>query len=135
MRRLIGFPVLVSFGLFAGIAAGQARPYDELMREIQATFDRLGGNLDTNLQAAAADAATLETLFRETVEFWEPFNTRTALEAARGAREAAAAIAAAARENNLDEARDSYADIQGSCRSCHGTHRVQVPGRAFRIKP
>lgn len=135
-------------GLFSGGAAAlaQNRPYDQVMKDIGATFDSLEQNLEPDEESAAAaldeesaaaaveDAAKLEGLFEEVAAFWAPFNAQYALNLARDARESAAAVGAAVRGNDIEMAQEGYAAIQRSCTNCHYSHRV-VTDDGFLIKP
>ena len=83
---MAGFLAIACAGLLSSPAAAQKRPYDLLMKDVASTFDSLRKDLDGgNVATAAADAARLERLFRETEEFWTPFKTIDAIDAAKGA--------------------------------------------------
>src|SRR5262245_55253013 len=107
MSRQAAFVVILVAGVFAvasGIAS-QQRPYNELMKDINATYASVKKNLDGKAAAlAAADAAKLETLFKDTEAFWAQFKTKDALDAAKAAQQGAAAIAVAANANDLQKA-------------------------------
>src|SRR5207302_8955539 len=77
--------------------AQQHRPYDQIMKDVGATFANLKKNLDSNSGAAAADAAKLQALFAETEAFWAPLETGDAVGFAKNARNAAAAVETAAK--------------------------------------
>ena len=116
--------------------AAQARRYDLIMKDVASTFDTLRKNLDGgNGTAAAADAGKLERLFRETEDFWTPFKTKDALDAARGARESSVAVAAAVKENDLQKAKTAATGLGRFCGACHNSHREQMPDKSYRIKP
>ena len=128
--------IAISAGLLVPAAMAQKVPYDQLMKGIQNTFTSLGKNIDASATAAVAtDAAKLEALFKDTEAFWMPFKTKDALDSAKAGREAAAAVAAAARDNDLAKAKTSYTAIGRTCGGCHGSHRDQMPDKTFRIKP
>jgi len=137
MTRQFAFVLVLIAVLFAGRpSVAQGKPYDQLMKEVGATFASLKKNLDSNAAGAAAeDAAKLESLLRETEAFWTPFRTKDALDAAKGARDATAAVAAAARNNDMTKAQTSYGGIGRYCAGCHNSHREQMPDKSYRIKP
>jgi cytochrome c556 len=138
MNRHLAFGVIVVTGVFAVSAslAQQTRPYNELMKDVAATYASVKKNLDSNVSAAvAADAAKLQGLFKETESFWVPFKTKDALDAAKGAQDAAAAILAAAKSNNIQKAQASYNAVGKFCNGCHTSHREQMPDKSYRIKP
>jgi cytochrome c556 len=122
--------------LFVPAARAQKLPYDQLMKAIQTTFASLGKNLDASAApAVSTDAAKLEGLFGDVESFWIPFKTKDALDAAKAAREGSAAVAAAAKENDLVKAKTAYTAIGRTCGTCHSSHRDQMPDKTFRIKP
>ena len=134
-RRFLS--IMIAAGILAvGTAfAQQHRPYNEIMKDVGATFASLKKNLDSNSAAAAvADAAKLEGLFTETEAFWAPLNTGDAVGFAKNAREASAATAAAAKGNDIKAAQASYSAIQKNCGNCHFAHREDT-GKGFLIRP
>ena len=136
MNRQFVLITIVIAGAFAGATAfAQERPHDEIMKEIGATFASLRRNLDANSAAAAVeDAAKLEGLFRETEAWWAPLKTKDALRYAKFAGDAAAAVGAAAKSDDIAKAKASSAAIQKSCAACHFTHREDT-GKGYLIKP
>jgi hypothetical protein len=116
-------------------AWAQKRPYNLVMKDVGTTFDALRRNLDGKNAAAAADADRLAQLFQETEDFWTPFRTKDAIEAARGARELATAVAAAARAKDLEKASTAASGLGRFCTSCHNAHREQMPDKSYRIRP
>jgi cytochrome c556 len=138
MNRLMALVFIVVAGVFAVATAlaQQKRPYNEVMKDVAATYASVKKNLDGNVgPAAAADAAKLQSLFKDTEDFWAPFKTKDALDAAKGAQNAAAAIAAAAKANNIQKAQTSYNGVGKFCAACHASHREQMPDKSYRIKP
>jgi len=92
--------------------------------------------LDVNAApAAAADAAKLQSLFKDTEDFWAQFKTKDALDAARGAQDAAGAIVADAKANSMQKAQVSYNGVGKFCNACHTSHREQMPDKSYKIKP
>ena len=137
MNRQVVFIVIVIAAVFVGATAfaQQHRPYNQIMKDVGATFASLKKNLDANSATAAAqDAVKLEGLFTETEAFWASFDTKDAISFAKRARDAAAAVGAAARGNDIKAAQESYSVIQKSCANCHFSHREET-GKGFLIKP
>ncbi len=145
MTKIFILPlILIGTFLTATAALAQKRPYDELMKDIQAAFTSLKKNLDANAgaapesakltaNAAAADAATkLETLFKEVEAFWAQFDTQDAMGYAKGAGDAAQAVGKAAKINDIKAAQNSYVELGKQCANCHLAHR---DGTDTRIKP
>jgi hypothetical protein len=112
------------------------RLYNEIMKDVAATFPSLKKNLDANNGAAAAeDAAKLQKFFTETEAFWAPLNTQDAVRLSKKAQEVAAAIGTAAKANDMKTANASYATLQRACGSCHSAHRDEITGGGYTIKP
>src|SRR5262245_50317248 len=138
MSRCVALVIIVTAGVFGAGAslARQKRPYNELMKDVAATYASVKKNLDANAApAAAADAAKLQALFKDTEDFWAQFKTKDALDAAKGAQDGAAAIAAAAKANNIQKAQASYNGVGKFCNACHTSHREQMPDKSYKIKP
>jgi cytochrome c556 len=137
MNRQFVLILIVVAAVFAGtmVFAQQHRPYNDIMKDVGATWASLKKNLDSNAGAAAAqDAAKMQSLFAETVGFWAPLNTNDAVNYAKRAQEGAAAIEAAAKTNNMKAALDSYTATQKNCGNCHLAHREDT-GKGFLIRP
>src|SRR2546423_9679317 len=106
MNRKSFFSAIVIAALVAGASAfaqqQQHRLYNEIMKDVGATFPSLKKNLDANNGAAAAeDAAKLQKFFTETEAFWAPLNTQDAVGFSKRAQEVAAAIGTAAKANDM----------------------------------
>ncbi|SRR5213593_686459 len=137
MNRLV-LTLIIIAAVFAAttVLAQQHRPYDQIMKDVGATWASLKKNLDSNAGAAAAqDAAKLQSLFAEVQGFWAPLNTNDALTFAKRAQEGAAAIGAAAKSNDMKAALDSYAATQKNCGNCHYSHRDDTGKGGFLIRP
>ena len=116
-------------------AFAQKRPYNLVMKDVGTTFDALRQNLDGKNAAAASDAERLAQLFQETEDFWTPFRTKDAIEAAKGARELAAVVATAVRAKDIEKAKTAASGLGRFCTSCHNAHREQMPDKSYRIRP
>ena len=137
MNRLFFLITIAVVGtvVVATAFAQQHRPYNQIMKDVGSTFASLKKNLDANsAAAAAADAAKLEGLFTETEAFWARLNTRDAVGFAKSAREASAAVGAAAKNNDIKAAQASVATVQKFCGLCHFSHREETD-KGFLIKP
>ena len=137
MNRRFAFIIVFVAVLLVGVTAlaQQHRAYNLIMKDIGPTFASLKKNLDANSGAGAAeDAAKLEKLFAETEAFWAPLNTGDAVGYAKKAREASAAVGAAAKNNDIKAAQASIATVQKSCGLCHFSHREETD-KGFLIKP
>ena len=122
-------------GFVAHPAFAQRRPYNIVMKEIGATVELLRKDLDADLAAAAATASKLEGLLKETEEFWTEFKTKDAIDAAKGAQGVVRAVAAAARNKDLQNAKNAASGLGKFCAACHNSHREQLPDKSYRIKP
>ena len=136
MNRQFLLIIIVIAGVFAVdmASAQQHRPYNLIMKDVGATFASLTKNLDAKSAAAAEDAAKLAGLFTETEAFWAPLNTKDAVGFAKSAREASAAVGAAAKSNDIKAAQASITAVQKSCTLCHFAHREET-SKGFLIKP
>src|SRR2546422_203038 len=138
MNRQLALVVILVAAAFSvsALFAQQKKPYDDLMKDIAATYASVKKNLDANVApAAAADAEKLQALFKDTEDFWAQFKTKDALDAAKGAQDAAASIIAAAKTNNIQKAQAAYNGVGKFCTACHTSHREQMPDKSYRIKP
>ena len=106
------------------------------MKEVAAASDALRRSLDANNgDAAAAEADRLARLFQELEDFWSAFRTKDAIDAAKGARELSATVAAAARARDLPRAKKEVSGLGRFCTTCHNSHREQMPDKTYRIRP
>ena len=138
MNRKFLLMAIVVAAVVAGATAfaQQHRPYNQIMKDVAATFPSLKKNLDAmDAAATAADAAKLEGFFRETEAFWAPLNTQDAVGFSKKAQQAAAAVSTAAKANDMKAALASYALVQRNCGGCHTAHREQTTSGGFNIKP
>ena len=136
MKSKLALAVILICAAVMTIFAQQKRPYDAIMKDVNATFASLKKNLDSNsLSSAAEDAAKLESLFHETETFWSAFKTKDAIDSSKSAQSSSQAVAAAAKEGNGQKAQASYGSIGKFCKGCHDNHREQMPDKSFKIKP
>ena len=136
MNRQFVLVMIVIAAVFAGATAfaQQHRPYDQIMKDVGATFASLKKNLDANSAAAAIeDAAKLQGLFKETEAFWAPLKTKDAVDFAKRASDAAAAVGVAAK-SDTKAALESYTGLQKNCAGCHFSHREDT-GKGVLIRP
>jgi cytochrome c556 len=114
----------------------QARPYNVIMKDVATSFDALRkSGAAPDFAASAEHARRLERLFKETEDFWMEFRTKDALDAATGAQELSAAIAAAANSKDAQKLKTSADGLGRFCTACHDSHRVQMPDKSYRIRP
>ena len=119
-----------------GAAAAQTRPYNVVMTEVASASGVLRKSVEAfDFTASAEQARRLEQLFKETEDFWTKFKTKDAIDAARGARELSAAIAAAASAKDAQKLKTSAAGLGRFCTACHDSHREQMPDKSYRIRP
>ena len=118
------------------VLAQQKRPYDVIMKDVNAAFASLKKNLDSNTMTSAADdAAKLQRFFKETEDFWTPFKTKDAIDYSKAGQSDALTAAAAAKEGNAQKAQAAYGSLGKSCKGCHDSHRELAPDKSFKIKP
>jgi cytochrome c556 len=132
-RFLAVIAVVVSV---TAVASAQARPYDLIMKDVASAFGALRKGSDASDFAVTAEQARrLEGLFKETEDFWTKFKTKDAIDAAVGARELSATIAAAATAKDAQKMKTAAGGLGKYCTSCHDSHREQMPDRTYRIRP
>jgi len=114
----------------------QTRPYDQIMKDVGATFAALKKDIDSKAeQDAQQDATKLSALFKEVETFWMPLRSKEALEHAKNMQGIAQNIVGAAKADDLKRADTLYAGIGKTCKACHDRHRVQMPDKSFKIRP
>jgi len=117
-------------------AAAQTRPYNVIMKDVAAASGALRKSVEASGFAASAEQARrLEQLFKETEEFWTKFKTKDAIDAAAGARELSASIAAAAGAKDAPKMKTAASGLGRFCTTCHDSHREQMPDKTYRIRP
>jgi hypothetical protein len=132
----------VSIGLLFAAAAlsmnvwSQTRRHDDIMKDVNATYEKLKKSLDAQKDKEAfEDASKLQKLFKEVEDFWTPFDTKDAIEAARGAQNSFAALSRSVQVNNFQQAVSTYNSAAQFCRNCHSVHRIQAADKSYLIKP
>jgi len=114
----------------------EGRRHDEIMKDVNAMYDKLKKSLDAqNDRQAFEDATKLQALFKEVEQFWAPFETKDAIDAARGAQNSFAALSRSVQVNNFQQALQTYNGAAQYCRNCHSIHRIQTADKSYRIKP
>jgi hypothetical protein len=120
----------------AGAAAAQSRPYNAIMKDVAAASGALRKSVESSdFTASAEQARQLEQLFKETETFWTKFRTKDAIDAAAGARELSASIAAAAAARDAPKLKTAASGLGRFCTTCHESHREQMPDKTYRIRP
>jgi cytochrome c556 len=120
----------------SNLASAQARPYDVIMKDVASAFDALRKSVEASDFAGSAEhSQRLERLFKETEDFWTKFRTKDAIDAAVGAKELSASIAAAANAKDAQKMKTAAGGLGKFCTSCHDSHREQMPDKSYRIRP
>jgi cytochrome c556 len=131
-----GLLVVAIVALALGVTPAQTRPYNAIMKDVAAAFGALRKSVDASDFAGTTEQSQrLERLFRETEDFWTKFKTKDAIDAAVGARELSASIAAAATAKDAQKMRTAAGGLGKFCTSCHDSHREQMPDKSYRIRP
>jgi hypothetical protein len=119
-----------------GTAAAQTRPYNAIMKDVAAASGALRKSVEaSDFTASAEQARQLEQLFKETETFWTKFRTKDAIDAAAGARELSASIAAAAAAKDAPKMKTAASGLGRFCTTCHDSHRELMPDKTYRIRP
>jgi hypothetical protein len=135
MRRQCSFAIALVF-VWVSTAVAQVRPYNLVMKDVASTAGGLRKSVEaSDFTAATEQAQRLERFFKETEDFWTKFNTKDAIDAAVGAKELSASIAAAASVKDAQTMKAAAGGLGRFCTSCHDSHREQMPDKSYRIRP
>src|SRR5262249_31317095 len=133
---------IVLVGVLCAVAAlsvdvwSQTRRHDQIMKDVNATYEKLKKSLDAQKdQEAFEDASKLQMLFKEVEDFWTTFETKDAIDAAKAAQDSFAALSRSVKVNNFQQAQTTYTAAAQYCRNCHNVHRIQAADKTYRIKP
>jgi cytochrome c556 len=110
--------------------------YDEIMKEVGATFGMLRKSVDgQNVDMGKQQADRLESLFEQADDFWNARNVDDAQDWADDAAEHADHIEDAVDDKDFTRAAEHMKLLQGMCATCHGKYRDKGPDGSYRIKP
>jgi cytochrome c556 len=131
--------VLIGICLLAAVAfalAAQA-PTDlsPIMKDVGATsgkmrMDMMGGSAAD----VAADAQKLQQDFTQAEGFFKAMKAEDAVDMSKANVDAAAAVAKAAKANDMDAAKAAAGTINKSCKACHDVHREALPDKTYKFK-
>jgi cytochrome c556 len=134
LRQCALMVAIVALGLSE--ASAQARPYNVIMKDVASAFAALRKSVEASDFAGSIEhSQRLERLFKETEDFWTKFRTKDAIDAAVGAKELSASIAAAASAKDAQKMKTAAGGLGRFCTSCHESHREQMPDKSYRIRP
>src|SRR5262249_51139809 len=109
--------------------------YSKVMKQVGPAFTTLRqAATSSNGGDAAAQAASLKTLFADAVPFWKAQGRADALQWVEDARKAAAAIETAAGAANWDQVKADVPKLQQICGSCHTAYRERLDDGTYRYK-
>jgi cytochrome c556 len=111
------------------------KDYQDWMKLTGATAGSLRKNLEAkNGEAAAADAAKLQDVFRKVHDFWNKKKidnaTKFATTAQNGFREAGEL----AKAGKFDEASAALKNAMSTCAGCHNAYREKAADGSWKIK-
>jgi len=132
---LCAAPFFVLFGF--GVVASEKAPdsYVKNMKETNAAAQALGKSLAAkDYEAIAKQAATLKTLFDNTLSFWEERKADDAIGFAKRGSRAAVDLEAAAKAKSADGVASAGQAVQSICKTCHDVHRERLPDGTSEIK-
>jgi cytochrome c556 len=129
---LIGLCMIVALAL---TLLAQAPDLSPIMKDVAATQNSLRMNLMNGAAAGVAeDAAKLQDDFTKAMGFFKAMKAQDAVDMSKANADAAAAVAKAAKANDLDAAKAKAGEIQKSCKACHDVHREQLPDKTYKFK-
>ena len=121
--------------MVAGILFAQSDPaYRSWMKTVAATNQSLQKNLAAkNASGVSEDATKLANTFKEVEGFWQKRNTTDAVNIAKQAQTAAAAVSKDATSGNMEQAATDAKTLAAACGECHMAHREKADS-GFKIK-
>jgi peptidyl-tRNA hydrolase len=129
---LIGLCMIVALAL---TLLAQAPDLSPIMKDVAATQNSLRMNLMNGAaEQVAADAAKLQDDFTKAMGFFKAMKAQDAVDMSKANADAAAAVAKAAKANDLETAKAKAGEIQKSCKACHDVHREQLPDKTYKFK-
>jgi len=107
-----------------GLCAEEDQAYEQLMKDVGATFGSLGKNVQAKKSdEAAADGKKLTGLFKEVETFWAKSKTADAIAFAQAAQKSSSEAAESAKANNFEQASTAVGSIGRNCKGCHDAHK------------
>ena len=103
------------------------------MKSVVGANGKLQKGIAAKDASVAAEATTIETVFKQVEAFWGKRNAADAVAFAKQAHMAAAAAGKAINTGDWDKAAAEGKNIAGTCAGCHAAHRGGEKG-AFTIK-
>ena len=121
--------------MVAGILFAQSDPeYQSWMKTVASTNQSLQKNLAAkNASGVSADATKLADTFKEVEGFWQKRNATDAVNFAKQAQTAAAAVSMDATSGNMEQAATDAKTLAAACGECHMAHREKADS-GFKIK-
>jgi cytochrome c556 len=121
--------------MLVGVLLAQSdADYQGWMKTVAATNGSMQKNLAAKDAAAvSADAKKLEDTFKQVHGFWEKRGASDAVNLAKQAEDAAAAVSRAASSGNMEQAAADAKTLGATCGQCHMAHR-EKGASGFTIK-
>jgi cytochrome c556 len=122
-------------GVLVGVLLAQSdSDYQDWMKVVGPSNSSLLKNIATKDAAGvAAEAKKLQDTFKQVGEFWQKRNATDAVNFAKQAQTAAAAIVQDAAAGNMAQAGNDSKDLAATCGGCHMAHRAKGDS-GFKIK-
>jgi hypothetical protein len=118
---------------FFALLAQSDSDYQGWMKQVVASNGSLTKGIAAKDAGAAAEAITLESVFKQVESFWSKKGASDAVAFAKQAHMAAAAAGKAINAGDFDKAAAEGKNITATCGGCHAAHRGGEKG-AFTIK-
>ena len=131
--RKVSIVIALCFVLAVALTVtGQQRDSDAIMKAVQPVVMGLNAKVQAGDAAGvAADAATLEGLFKEAQTYFTKEKLQQAADWAKAAADAAGAAAKAAKGGTVDKAAKN---LGINCKQCHDMYRQKDPDGSFSLK-
>jgi len=132
---LLALGAAAMFGLTIVALEKAPESYVKNMKDTNAEAAELRKSVEVkNYDASAQHAATLKTLFANTLSFWENRKTDDAVGFAKAGIQAATDLETAAKAKNEEGVTASAKALNATCKSCHDAHRERLPDGSSEIK-
>ena len=123
------FLMAAGLALLVGTVAMSAQSktdedFDKLMKGVGSANGAMRKAADAT--ATAAEAAKLETLFKDAQQFWKARNNNEAAEWSEAAAKHAEAIVTAAKAGKMEDVAAHQKELGGTCQTCHAKYREKT---------
>ena len=126
-RFLMAAGLALTVGVSSVALSAQAKSDEDFHKLMQGVGSANGAlRKAADATATAAEAAKLETLFKDAQQFWKARNNSEAAEWSEAAAKHAEAIATAAKAGKMEDVAAHQKELGGTCQTCHAKYREKT---------